>query len=148
MVIFAIKFAPVTIKAFNKVHGFWSKYEKLKSDKISSLHVTPTLYLRRVGNFRDLRVDCAFDPADMPREKYGLAYGDQEFQTEINRHISSVLGVEGLNISYTEHGMQEDDLISMEGDKRNASFFEGVSNHTFLKWQGHPQVTRILRSAA
>ena len=140
-----IHFAPVTVNAFSGGQGYWSKYEILEADNITSLCVTPVLRIYNVDDYRYLKIDCIFEERDLPQEKYGLVYGDEEFEEDMARHLNEILGFdEPIRIVYTEHGMQDDDLVSMESNDDAIAAFDQLSSHALLALLGNKQITQML----
>lgn len=138
----SIVFAPVTIKAFSKEQGYWTKYEDVKKAGLTEITVTPRLeghVLDGQQEYIDLR--CEFDPEKFPQDLYGIVYGDREFENNMDAHIRQIMGYplaspdskeEDLQIIYTESGMQTDDEISMEARQPFRIHLADLSNHALL----------------
>jgi hypothetical protein len=139
-----IHFHPMEIKAFNKCHGYWSKYAQIQKDGLTTLTVTPELRAYRPsGTMCFVRVDCLFDETAFPEETYGMVYGDEEFEDEIGLKFNEIFSMD-LNLSYTEQGMQEEGLISMEVPSEPAETLYNLSNHQIIKLANHPAIREMI----
>jgi len=136
------------IPAFGGEQGYWSNYKNLMLDGINAITVTTVLR----GEVYDadsfcLDIKCRFDPDLIPESKYGIVYGDPQFEMGIDAYVRRALDVPsalGADLmSYTEAGMQENENISMEGSRTLILHLASLSNHALLKMTGNTLVDHI-----
>lgn len=136
---------PVTLKAFGKSQGHWTNYEAVARDKITSLTVKGVL----INQFLEYRLDSfalnfSFDYDDLPVEKYGIVYGDEQFEEEAQTHLSRLLPARDFGLpAYTESGEQLDGLISMEYNFANGRRIANMSAHQVMELMASPLVQEI-----
>lgn len=70
--------------------------------------------------FGELRV--YFDQASWSVYEAGLIYTDELFLKELKSLLTTV-GIDGSDVSYSEQGMQGDDYVSLDYDKKFAQSF-------------------------
>lgn len=111
-----IDIGPLIVPAFGGKKGYWTDYEAVERDGLDRITVRPRVIGRDLGDgYAAIDVDCHFDPATFPKERYNIVYGDGQFEDAVSDMVKSILGVPQLpDIHYTEAGMQGDDFISME----------------------------------
>ena len=126
---------PVTLPAFGKKSSYWTYYKELECDNIRSVSVKTQITGEVLGSYYYLHVNCYFEDGKNVQEKYGLVYGDDQFEDNISAHIQSLLGVSTQEkmIGYTESGMQEVGYISLEGNQKLIREIASLSKHRLLK---------------
>ena len=100
--------------------GLWSN--TAKQVRILGLSVP---YISDEQDFGELRVH--FDVAYWDVNEDGLIYTDRQFERELQDLLTN-MGLAGADVSYSEHGMQGDDYVSLDvGEEFIASWRERVA---------------------
>jgi hypothetical protein len=89
--------------------GYWTRLAL--SVRITELTVP---YINEDRDFGELRVH--FNTDDWRTPKMGLIYSDPLFMKELQTYCTSI-GLEGLDISYSEQGMQGRNYVSCDVSK-------------------------------
>ena len=89
--------------------GYWSRVAK--AVQITELSVD---YINDECDFGELRVH--FNTESWRVDKVGLIYTDRQFMIELQAWLLT-LGLAGLDVSYSEQGMQGDNFVSCDVDK-------------------------------
>lgn len=111
-----IEFAPVIVPAFQKAPGYWTHYEKIREADVTSVTVWPTLRGEKISSDTAVtELNCSFDPDVYSTKTFGLVYGDEQFEENIDLYVRGTLGLMHLQaITYSEAGMQSEDYINMD----------------------------------
>ncbi len=130
----SIELQPVTLPAFSgSKSSYWIDYEKIEESGISEIRVSTTISGQTIGSFAYLHIDCHFADEDNVQKDHGLVYGDDTFEKAIDAYVKSILGApDAAHVSYTEQGMQGDDLISLEGNEGLIAHVAQLSNHALF----------------
>ena len=140
---FTLEFTRTFIPAFQADRGYWTRYDALSQDGVTGIVVETCMRGFQLGGGSQIvYVSCRFDPEAFPVEVYGIVYGDDEFERRLDAHIRRVLGAPDTlgHITYTEHGMQGDDFISLEAPRAWAAWLAGLSRHVRLELANYPEI--------
>lgn len=87
--------------------GYWSR--RAMAVPVTGLDLS---YVNDTRTFGDLRV--YFDESVWPTHRFNLIYTDPLFLKELRAFLKSI-GIEGgKGISYSEHGLQGDNFVSLD----------------------------------
>jgi hypothetical protein len=141
----AIALRPVTLDAFETRSADYFDYDAAEADGVFNLTVRPEIVLDDVAGHRHLRLDCHYDPDELPEASYGLPMGDEQLQLGITRHITKVLPIDpaGVHFESSGHGLQSEGLLVMEAGSHIADRIDAITSHEWIELTSHPQVARI-----
>lgn len=154
-------FRTVEIPAFRNGTSPWTDYEAFKAEGIKSFTVTPRIYLKIFGfdpTDQPLvlpMVECHFDAERFPAAIYGILYCDEEFEARFNDHVrEKIFPGLGVNVKYTESGMQGEDYISLEFQRPYsvaslalADLLGSLSAHDRMDYVLHPELMQVTRDS-
>jgi hypothetical protein len=139
---FSIHFKPVTLSAFGGKQGHWANYPEIKKAGITSLTVTPILQARWISSdLVAVDLDMHFDEKAFPENKFGMVYGDGQFETSVESFMARVFPEDEFGSpGYTEQGMQGEAYVSMEYGSGFYEAFAGTSAHFRLELREEPLI--------
>jgi hypothetical protein len=141
----SIEFAPVIIPAFKGKPGYWTRYDAVEADNLTSMTVHPRLYGEKLdAESCYTQLDCTFDPEVYSTKKYGIVYGDEQFEENIDLYVRRSLGLMHLRpICYSEAGMQYEETITLDVLSDWHTPLLQLSNHDLMRMIRSKNILRL-----